>query len=333
MKYPKINYIGNKEKIADWIVNFIPAEVKSVLDAFSGGASISYKLKELGYKVYSNDILKINYLISKSLIENDTVFLNKKDIHIIFSGMPFKGYITKNYKNKYYFENECMELDLYRKNIDKLEGEYKKAMALILLRRAMIRKMPYSRFNIKWEKIKELRNEEYSYQKYGRKRAYHNESFKFHFLENLKSYNDSVFKGLNDCHSLNEDIFSLLDKDIEVDLIYLDPPYASTLNDYYKFYGFLDSYIEQKEIPEFKNNFKSKNEIIELLEELIKKSSKYKYCILSYNDKAYPSSEIIENILKKYFKKIIIKSKKHNYKITGTKNKNSSKELIFICKN
>ena len=35
MKYPKINYIGNKEKIADWIVNFIPAEVKSVLDAFS----------------------------------------------------------------------------------------------------------------------------------------------------------------------------------------------------------------------------------------------------------------------------------------------------------
>ena len=91
MKYPKINYIGNKEKIADWIVNFIPAEVKSVLDAFSGGASISYKLKELGYKVYSNDILKINYLISKSLIENDTVFLNKKDVWNIFEWSKAKN--------------------------------------------------------------------------------------------------------------------------------------------------------------------------------------------------------------------------------------------------
>ena len=122
MKYPKINYIGNKEKIADWIVNFIPSDVKSVLDAFSGGASISYKLKELGYKVYSNDILKINYLISKSLIENDTVFLNKKDIHIIFSGMPFKGYITKNYKNKYYFEK--YEIDLENDKFHFVAGEF-----------------------------------------------------------------------------------------------------------------------------------------------------------------------------------------------------------------
>ena len=53
--------------------------------------------------------------------------------------------------------------------------------------------------------------------------------------------------------------------------------------------------------------------------------------IVKFTPKA--SSEIIENILKKYFKKVIIRSKKHNYKITGTKNKNSSKELIFICKN
>jgi adenine-specific DNA-methyltransferase len=86
-----------------------------------------------------------------------------------------------------------MELDQYRKNIERLDNEYKKSLALSLMRRAMIRKMPYSRFNIDWKKIVELRDEELSYQKYKRKRAYHNQSFKYHFLENLKEYNNAVF--------------------------------------------------------------------------------------------------------------------------------------------
>ena len=50
-----------------------------------------------------------------------------------------------------------MELDLYRDNIEKLNSDYKKALAFSLLRRAMIRKMPYSRFNINWDKIVQLR--------------------------------------------------------------------------------------------------------------------------------------------------------------------------------
>lgn len=332
MKFPKINYIGNKEKLAEWIISNIPSDVKVIIDGFSGGGSISYKLKSLGYKVYSNDILRINYLISKGLIENDREVLTQEDVSIIFHGIPIKGYITKNYKNRYYFEEECMELDLYRENIKKLENEYKRAIALILLRRAMVRKMPYSRFNIGWEKIKELRNEDYSYKKYGRKRAYHNQSFKFHFLENLVDYNNAIFKGKKDCYAYNNDIFDFLESDIEADLVYLDPPYAGTLNDYYNFYSFLDSYVLQKEIPHFKNDFKNKKNMLFTLENLIQKSSKYKYCILSYNDKAYPSIEILENILKKYFKSIVMIEKQHNYQITGAKNKNLSRELLFICK-
>lgn len=43
------------------------------------------------------------------------------------------------------------------------------------------------------EKYKKLRNEEYSYQKYGRKRAYHNESFSSHMKANLLDYQVAVF--------------------------------------------------------------------------------------------------------------------------------------------
>ena len=129
--FPKVNFIGNKENIANWICEYFPKDATSVFDVFSGGGSVSYFSKKKGVKVISNDILTINYLIAKSLIENNGEHLSEKDVSIIFSGKPMKGFMYNNYANKYYFPEECMELDLYRKNIEKLSSLYKKATALI----------------------------------------------------------------------------------------------------------------------------------------------------------------------------------------------------------
>ena len=69
-KLPKINFIGNKEKIASWICNKFPKKTKIVFDVFSGGGSVSFEAKKKGFKVISNDVLKINYILAKALIEN-----------------------------------------------------------------------------------------------------------------------------------------------------------------------------------------------------------------------------------------------------------------------
>ena len=97
-------------------------------------------------------------------------------------------------------------------SIEKLNSEFKKALAYSLIRRSMVRKMPYSRFNLPWNKIKQLRDEEYSYAKYKRKRAYHNQSFKEHFLSNLQEYNNAVFNNHKQNKSFNMDIFDLIPK-------------------------------------------------------------------------------------------------------------------------
>ena len=175
-KFPKVNFIGNKEKLCSWIVDNFPKDCNTIFDAFSGGCSVSYESKKRGLTVYSNDILKINSYLSKSIIQNSKIILNNKDLEKITNGTPLEGFMYKNYSNKHFFPEECKELDLYRENIISNFKGYKKYLAFSLLRRSMIRKMPYSRFNIKWEKVKQLRNEEYSYLKYKRKRAYHNES-------------------------------------------------------------------------------------------------------------------------------------------------------------
>ena len=96
-KYPKINYIGNKNKLTDWIVDNFPYSKGTVLDLFCGGCSVSYALKEKGYKVYSNDALYSNYVLAKAIIENNNVTLKKED----FDFLGFTFYNTKTRTGKY----------------------------------------------------------------------------------------------------------------------------------------------------------------------------------------------------------------------------------------
>ena len=331
VKLPKVNFIGNKEKIVDWICSNIPIDVTTVFDAFSGGSSVSYAFKKKGYTVLSNDILRINYLLSVVIIENNYVNLTDEDVKIIFSGTPIKGFMFENYSEVYFFPQECMELDLYRINIEKLNSGYKKALAFSLLRRAMIRKMPYSRFNLPWAKIKQLRDEDYSYKKYKRKRAYHNLSFKEHFLSNLLEYNNAIFNNGKNNISYNEDVFDLIPK-VKADLIYLDPPYTGTMNNYFGFYGLIDEFILQKKLTPFENNFIDKKNALILFDKLFSKLQHFKYWLLSYNNSSYPTKEQLLEVLGKYSNDIKVIEKIHNYQVTGKKKKMQNKEYLFIIK-
>lgn len=331
-KLPKINYIWNKERLAEWIVSYFPSDAKSIFDAFSWWTSISYEAKKIGLKVYSNDILKINYYLAHAFIENNNKILNSKDIETIFSWNMKEWFMYKNYSNKFFFPEECMELDLYRENIKKLKSKAKQSIALWLLRRSMIRKMPYSRFTLPWEKIVQLRDEEYSYKKYKRRRAYHNKSFKYHFIDNLNDYNNAIFDNWEKNKAYNENIFDIVGK-VKADIIYLDPPYTGTMNNYFGFYGIIDEYIEEKKLEPFEHNFIDKKESLILFDKLFSNLKNFKYWFLSYNNSSYPSKEQLVEIISKYSDNIKIIEKKHNYKITWKENKNNNKEFLFIIEN
>lgn len=331
-KYPKINYIGNKEKIVSWICDQLPSDVDTVADVFSGGCSFAYEAKKRGYRVITNDILAINYQIALALIENNHETLNDDDVAMIFSGCPHAGFMSQHYAEKFYFYDECQQLDLYRKNIGKLDNQYKRALAFTLMRRAMIRKMPYSRFTIPWEKVKQLRDEEYSYAKYGRRRAYHNESFQNHFLKNLNDYNQAVFNNGWQHHAFNQDVFDLL-PNIQADAIYLDPPYTGTMNNYFGFYGLLDSYITSSIPKPFVNHFMDKKQAFELFSRLLNSLKPFKYWLLSYNNASFPNRDELAEMLGKNGRNVKILETPHIYKVTGKEKKQSHKEILFLVEN
>lgn len=331
-KFPAVNYIGNKRKVNDWIVNLIPNDVNTILDAFAGGNSVSYKLKSKGFNVITNDILYSSYAISKALVENQSTKITREKLLLLKSRTNSVNINLLNQlsflKNKLYFDHEVYELHLLLQLALKLKS-YEKFLFISLLRRAMIRKLPYSRMNIEWDQIVKLRDENYSYQKYGRKRAYHNIPFFDHILGDLDSYNVAIFDSKTTCKSYNKDILSLL-KSIQepIDLIYFDPPYPGTMNDYHSFYGDIDkifkknklNFINLQDKDSFLSNF---NKILTFA---VKKS---KYVMFSINNNTQPTPSELRNLLEK-FGNVKTLEKSHNYQLSGKNNKTSNTEIILL---
>ncbi len=331
-KYPKINYIGNKDKLVDWIIENLPIKKGVVLDLFSGGNSVAYALKENNYTVYSNDALYSNYVISKAIIENKDVTVNED----ILNTKVTNSEVNKKYKeisflsNRLYYDDEVKELAKLFVISEKIENEYEKYMFLALIRRAMIRKLPYSRMNVPWNQIQKLRDEDYSYEKYKRRRAYHNYTFEKHIRDNINNYNNAVFDNKKNNKCFNYDSFEMIDKlDKKVDIIYMDPPYPATMNKYGDFYGLYDKAVKH-EIQYV--NFSENNMFLTNLEKLVKKCiGKTSYIVISESNKTKPTVEELSNMLSNYGT-VKVFSKEHQYKVTGSINKNQTVDMLIVLK-
>lgn len=329
-KYPKVNYIGNKEKITKWIINNLPLQNGTVLDLFCGGCSVSYALKQNHYNVISNDILYSNYVLAKAIVENDDVRLLESDLVLEQEDCKFSDDVLF-LVNKLYFEDEIKELSSLVNKSNHLK-DYKKYLFLALLRRAMIRKIPYSRMNIKWDEIVKLRNEEYSYKKYGRYRHYHNITFFEHIKDNLSEYNDAVFNNNTHCIAQNYDAYECLYRlEKPVDIIYMDPPYPSTMNKYNDFYGDFDR-IFQKEISNG-IDLTNKNTFLNNFAKLIRLCvGKTKYVAISLNNRSYPSADLLLSQISTFINEYKIFTTEHSYKVTGKENKKLNIEILLVCK-
>ena len=69
--------------------------------------------------------------------------------------------------------------------------------------------------------------------------------------------------------------------------------------------------------------------VIEDFDHLFSRANNFKHLLLSFNSKSYPKKEIMLALLKRYFKRVELLERKHNYQITGKENKKTNNEYLF----
>ncbi len=338
IKFPKPQYLGAKYIHGDWIAGHIPDDVKVVLDAFSGSQSIGFICKKMGKEVISNDFLAFNSQIGKALIENKTEILTSEDIEILFShnSAPSEYNLMEElFTDIFFVREETAFLDSFRSNICNLENEYKKALAFSVINRAMTRKVTMGHF-AHTQALVYAANPD---------RVKRNRSLvrplKDLFRDLLGEYNNAVFDNGTDCRSYNENTLELIPGLSNVDLAYFDPPYCDSHADYQGFYHLLETFTNYWKDKAFVNGtkryspkkisgFDTKKDIVNSFVALFESSKDIPYWLISYNDRSYPSIDVLIEMIRPY-RQVNVERRVY---LSGRGGKGSvagSSEILLIC--
>ncbi len=337
-KFPEPQYLGSKHIHRGWIAQFIPEDVSTVLDAFSGSQSIAYMFKQLGKKVITNDFLSFNNSIGKALIENSDNKLDPSDLEILFSNNdnPSKFNLIEDlYSDLFFLAEEAAFADSFRSNVHKLSNQYKQALALSIMCRSMTRKVTMGHFAhtqalvYASDPIRIKRNRSLI------------RPLKDIFLDLLPEYNAAIFDNSKDNISYNKNILDLLPILKNVDLVYFDPPYCNSHADYQSFYHLLETYVEYWKDKQFVNGtkryepkrysgFDKNSEAISNLQLMFERATHIPTWLVSYNDRSYPDIETMVNLIKPY-RNVKVERKTYSSGRGGKGSVAGSSEILLVC--
>lgn len=351
-----MRFIGNKESIVEKIYDILnenKIEGDSFFDFFSGTTNVSKFFKKKNYTIYSSDLLYFSYVLQKAYIENNQnvhfdkliqkyslqdQLLFESPLELIIDYLNkikgINGFIYKNYcpegtknleKPRMYFSNEnAKKIDAIRIKIENWkkkdlinENEY------YVLLSCLIESVPfyanisgvYSAFHKKWDP----------------------RAIKDFVLRPIEIINNN-----KNNYSYNGNSINLI-KDINIDILYLDPPYNQ--RQYAPNYHILETIAKydnpiikgitgMRSYENEKSNFCNHKMALNELSKIVNNAN-YKYLIMSYNNEGLMSKEEILSIMSKKGK---VKFVEFNYTRFKSNNNGSSKfkkeilEQLYILK-
>lgn len=333
--FPGTRYMGSKNKIIHDLWNILKEiEFDSFLDVFAGSNVVSYFMKTKGKKVITNDFMSISYYVSKAIIENSKTLLSDSDLRLLLDTSSQESFISETFKNLYFSDEENQFLDQVRANIELLDNEFKKAIAISALTRACMKKRPRGIFT-------------YIGHRYDDGRKDIRKSLRNHFIDNVQSFNNAVFDNEKICEANNK-----LSQDLHkiADLVYLDPPYYSPKsdNDYVRRYHFVEGLAKKwegieiqehtitKKFKSYQSPFSKRESAFEAFHLLIEKH-KNSVIAISYSSNSIPTKGELMDILKEYKNDVKVHEIDHTYSFGNQNHKignnsNKVKEYLFIGK-
>lgn len=247
--YPPTRYMGSKSKLLTEIMSVVSNfEYESVLDLFSGSGIVGYMFKCLGKRVISNDYMYMSATFTKAMVENNEIIFPLDEARNLLVGRKESDhFVEKKFKGLYFPDEDNRLIDTLRMNIQKVDDDYKRAIAMTALIRACMKKRPRGLFT--YVGMGEKYND-------GRRDLLI--SMEQQFLEAIEAVNAAVF----DNHYKNT---SFCGDAMDVpgalpDLVYIDPPYYSPFsdNEYVRRYHFVEGLARDWKGVEFQENTKTK---------------------------------------------------------------------------
>lgn len=337
--FPTTRYYGSKKRLLSWISSALSdLEFESVLDVFGGTATVSLLFKSLGKKVFYNDILMSSSLQAKALLSNKPADnIEKVIVDFCSSVVPCRGFITENFQDVFYTEEENEWLDGALKCLEGKRSSLEYAEIFYCLQQACIQKRPFNLFHRKNLYIR-LNNKKDT--KFGNWATWER-GFLELMLRAAKELKSTRWESEWEPLILpGADALSLKSG---YDLVYLDPPYVPTMRkdiSYLERYHFLEglampsvwaSKIDWsrpsrvfKKVEEI-DRWNTKSSFKESLFSLILEHSK-SVVVLSYIEGAYPSLAELEIFFNDVFSECTIHSKSLSHALSSK----SKKELLII---
>lgn len=327
-------YIGNKSKLLEFIDHTIQEEnirFNTFGDVFSGTGVVAEYFLNKDKDIYVNDLLFSNYVVYKALLNNEQFKEEKvKEIieqyNKINSENLAENYFSDNFSGNYYHYNDAKKIGYIREDIEKkyINKEINEREYYILISCLL-----YS--------MDRISNTVGHYESFLNKEPEY-KNLKINYM-NIKDYQAKSY-------IYNEDANELVKK-INVDLMYLDPPYNA--RQYANFYHLLENVAHWKKPPVF--NKAKKMERKNIMSEYCKANAKAvfedlieninaKYIIVSYNNTYEAKSTSSINSIT-YEEMVDILNKKGNVNIhetdyrffnSGKTNLGKHKERLFVCK-
>ena len=337
-KFPEPQYLGAKYIHRAWITQHIPETVTTVLDAFGGSQSIAYRMKQLGKRTITNDLLNFNNQIGKALVENNCNILENNDISILLSenSAPREfDLMQKLFAGLFFTEEDAAFIDAFRSNVARLTNPYKQSLALAVMCRSLTRKVTMGHF---------AHTQALAYatdpDRIKRNRSLARPVREL-FLDLVPQYNAAVFDNGQENHSYNQNILDFLPQLKGVELAYFDPPYCNSHADYQAFYHLLETFVEYWKDKQFVNGtkryapkrisgFDKMADAVDSLKKMFALAQEIPYWIVSYNDRSYPDIELMKSLITPY-RNVHVEKKVYENGRGGKGSVAGSREILLVC--
>jgi len=341
-KICRLNYIGSKFQLLEWITSIIQEKTgwkdfkrKTIADLFAGTGVVSHHFRMLGARVLSNDVELYGSIITYAFTRSTYTDNCKEQIRILEQELEEKrhedtvGFVTRHYspfessERMFFTVENAKRIDYLRARLEEMQAnltpdEYNFLLASILLSADAISNVPavYGCY-LKNFKTKSQKN--------------------LHLVP-IHTIQTEPLPGSRTHHS---DVLELT-KQVEADVVYLDPPYNE--RQYSKNYFPLNIIAKTPKqlesepplkgktgIPTdcFLSPFCKKGETVEGAFEKLFRELKAKWIFLSYNSESLVSKEKMIELMQKFGTASVVERDYKRFKSFEYNEDKKIKEYLF----